>query len=1083
MDMFLMEQKNGRRIAELEQYRYRDCIDLKEFAVREDTQGVVNPAVPDTFDGWETMKVGDYWSGRDQYLWMHKDLEVPAEWMGRKIVVLLDAGGVGAGNMGRFELMFYLNGKMYQGVDENHREVFLDDSLCGCKTDMTLRMWSGVEDAGPPTLQEHRLTSAKMAWLDETTDDLYYTASMVLKTVECLGEHDPVRSTLRAALDESLKLIDWAYPGSEEFYESVYRADRMLNEKIDSMDKHTDVTVWGVGHTHIDMAWLWRLKNTKEKASRSFATVLRLMEMFPEYIFLQSQPQLYEYVKEEFPEIYEQIKERAAEGRWETDGAMWVEADCNLTGGESLTRQILLGSRFIKEEFGHEPEFLWLPDVFGYSWALPQILKKAGINTFMTTKISWNQYNRMPHDTFIWKGIDGSEVLTHFITVPDPWVTNPGDEGNICRYTYSGNVLPNTVKGTWEAYRDKEVSRDLLMAYGFGDGGGGVTRDMLENRRRIDRIPGVPHVKPLKAGEYFRKLHENVENTERYVHTWDGELYLEYHRGTYTSHGYNKKMNRRMEMLYRRAEWMTVMGALAQGRAEENSHGADVLAKAEQEKLTRGWKLLLTNQFHDIIPGSSVHDVYEDCRKDYEEIERVAGEVQEDFCDAVIEKNDNVWTVFNDSTWERSALVCLPDTGAKEYRDGIGNVLRWQKENDGIYVEVRDVPGMGYETVEAVGAVGADAAGGMDMNAGSGADGCGGVNEASGGASAEQVFEVSGRTLVTPFYEISLNECGQITRLYDREFDREVLQEGARANVFQMFEDKPLDFDAWDVDIFYQDKMREITELTRFEVIRDGDLRMKVHMEWKYMSSTVSQDMILYSGCRRIDFQTRVDFHERQQLLKAAFPVNIRSTYATYDVQYGNVRRPNNWNTSWDQAKFESVAHRWADLSERNYGVSILNDCKYGHDIKDNVMRITLIKGAVRPDYLQDQGLHEFTYSLLPHGGDFVEGRTVQEAFDVNEPMKAVAGRVTLPFRSFLTFDNDQVELDAVKKSEDGKYLVVRFHEYAGSRQKVTLRMGFEFASWAEGDLMERKIGEWSGEKEITMEVGAYEIKTVLIEI
>ena len=427
--------------------------------------------------------------------------------------------------------------------------------------------------------------------------------------------------------------------------------------------------------------------------------------------------------------------------------------------------------------------------------------------------------------------------------------------------------------------------------------------------------------------------------------------------------------------------------------------------------------------------------------------------------------------------------MCLPDTGAKEYRDGIGNVLRWQKENDGIYVEVRDVPGMGYETVEAVGAVGADAAGGMDMNAGSGADGCGGVNEASGGASAEQVFEVSGRTLVTPFYEISLNECGQITRLYDREFDREVLQEGARANVFQMFEDKPLDFDAWDVDIFYQDKMREITELTRFEVIRDGDLRMKVHMEWKYMSSTVSQDMILYSGCRRIDFQTRVDFHERQQLLKAAFPVNIRSTYATYDVQYGNVRRPNNWNTSWDQAKFESVAHRWADLSERNYGVSILNDCKYGHDIKDNVMRITLIKGAVRPDYLQDQGLHEFTYSLLPHGGDFVEGRTVQEAFDVNEPMKAVAGRVTLPFRSFLTFDNDQVELDAVKKSEDGKYLVVRFHEYAGSRQNVMMKMGFEFVSWAEGDLMERKIGKWSGEKEITMEVGAYEIKTVLIEI
>ncbi len=1079
MDMFFINEKNGRRIKELEQYRYRECIDLEKFAVSEDTSGLINPEVPREFDGWETMKVGDYWSGRDQYLWMHKDLEIPESWKGRKIVALLDAGRVSRANMGRFELMFYLNGSIYQGVDENHREVFLSDSLCGTTADVTLRLWSGVEESGPPTVQEFRLACAKLAWLDEKTDDLHYMASMVLKTVECLDEHNPVRTALRVALDESLKLIDWAYPGSGGFYESVYRADRMLNERIDSMGKHSDVTVWCVGHTHIDMAWLWRLKHTKGKGARSFATVLRLMELFPEYIFLQSQPQLYEYVKEEFPELYEQIKKRAAEGRWETDGVMWVEADCNLTGGESLTRQILLGSRFFREEFGHEPEFLWLPDVFGYSWALPQILKKAGIHTFMTIKISWSQYNRMPHDTFMWRGIDGSEVLTHFLTVPEEWNPEPGNEERVCHYTYSGNVLPGVVKGTWDAYRDKEINRDLLMAYGYGDGGGGVTRDMLENRRRIDRIPGLPSVKPLRAGEYFRKLHKNVENTERYVHTWDGELYLEYHRGTYTSHGYNKKMNRRMEMLYRRAEWMTVMGALAQGGSEEDGFTAEdaagnsqaenmaedvrradgKLAKAEQEKLTKGWKLLLTNQFHDIIPGSSVHDVYEDSRKDYEEIERVAGEVQQDFYNAVLEKRENVWTAFNDSTWARTGLVRLPDTGAKAYRDGSGNVLRCQKEDDGIYVEVRDVPGMGYETVEAVGA------------------------DIFGAVSADPVFEVYGWKIATPFYEISLNECGQITRLYDRSFDREVIPEGARANVFQMFEDKPLDFDAWDVDIFYQDKMREITELTKFEVSSEGSLQMKVHLEWKYMNSRIEQDMILYGSSRRIDFRTRVDFHERQQLLKAAFPVNIRSTYATYDVQYGNVRRPNNWNTSWDQAKFETVAHRWADLSERNYGVSILNDCKYGHDIKDNVMRITLIKSAIQPDYLQDQGMHVFTYSLLPHAGDFVEGRTVQEAFDVNEPMQAVPGKAVLPFRSFLTFDNDQVELDAVKKSEDGKYLVVRFHEYAGSRQKVTLRMGFEFASWAEGDLMERRIGEWSEEKEIRMEVGAYEIKTVLVEI
>lgn len=359
------------------------------------------------------------------------------------------------------------------------------------------------------------------------------------------------------------------------------------------MEKHSPVNVYCVGHTHIDMAWLWRLKYTHEKASRSFSTVLRMMEMFPEYIFLQTQPQIYEYIKEDFPEIFEEIRKRVKEGRWEADGGMWVEADCNLTSGESLTRQLLIGSRFLKEEFGKDVEYLWLPDVFGYSWALPQILKKSGIDVFMTTKISWNQFNRMPHDTFHWKGMDGTEVLTHFITTPESW--NGPDSWF---YTYNGLLTAKTVKGVWEAYSEKAMNKDLLISYGYGDGGGGVNRDLLEARRRIDKIPGLPNLKTSTAGDYFRKLKENVENTDQYVNTWDGELYLEYHRGTYTSQAYNKRMNRKMELLYRRAEWMTAMAAM----------GAGSLSLAAQEKLTKGWKMILTNQFHDIIPGSSIHE-------------------------------------------------------------------------------------------------------------------------------------------------------------------------------------------------------------------------------------------------------------------------------------------------------------------------------------------------------------------------------------------------------------------------------------------------------------------------------------------
>ncbi len=1039
--MFLTSRKLERRISELEQYRYRDIIELEQFAATEENQGVVNPTLPTSgFEGWSILKTGDTWKGRDRFLWMHKELEIPAEWKGRKVVGVFDFGNTGGGNNSGFESMLYVNGKMYQGVDANHKEVFFDDALCGTTVDVTFRLWSGLEGGGVPKDQEHRITRADLACLDEKVDDFYYMASMVWQTMELLNESDPVRHELCKALDSACHCIDWSYPGSESFYESVHQADDFLNERIDGMDKNSMINVYCVGHTHIDVAWLWRLKHTREKCSRSFSTVFRLMEMYPEYIFLQTQPQLYEYMKEEFPEIFENIKEKVKEGRWETDGAMWVEADCNLTSGESLTRQILLGSKFFKDEFDKDVEYLWLPDVFGYSWALPQILKKAGINTFMTTKISWNQYNRMPHDTFKWKGIDGSEVLTHFITTPEPW-----DDNSSWFYTYNGKLIPKTVKGVWDGYRDKQMNKDLLISFGFGDGGGGVNRDMLECRRRLDKIPGLPNVKMSTAGEYFRKLHDTVENTDQYVHTWDGELYLEYHRGTYTSHGYNKRMNRKMELLYRRTEWLTVLNALLAGD----------LKKAEQEELTKGWKHILTDQFHDIIPGSSIHEVYEDSTKDYAYIEGIAREVEQTACENILSSKENTFTVVNTSGWAMDQIVSVQGNADGVYRDTDGNELISQKGNGMTYVEVKDVPATGFKTI---------------------------VFEEMKKDVPKAAFTVNGREIETPYYQISLNQYGQITKLFDKTYGRDVLPEGMRGNVLQVFEDKPLDFDAWDIDIFYQEKMREVTELTVFEITEMGPLCMNIHMEWNYMNSYIRQDMMLYSSDRRIDFRTDVDYHEQHQLLKAAFPVDIRSTYGTYDVQYGNVRRPNNWNTSWEQARFESVAHRWADLSERNYGVSILNDCKYGHDIKDNVLRISLLKAATHPDHLQDQGEHTFTYSLLPHGGDFIEGAVVQEAFALNEPMQVLPGECALPYDSFLSFDNEQVELDAVKKSEDGKYIVIRFHEFAGSKQRVTMKPGFAYQAWAPCDLRERPLGEFT-EGGISMELHAYEIQTILIQL
>lgn len=1038
--MFLTDRKLENRITELKEYRYRDIIHLEEFAMSEDRQGVVNPTVPSEFANWDTIRVGDTWKGRDLYLWMHKDVVVPAAWSGKRVVGIFDYGNTGAGNNSGFESMLYLDSTPYQGVDMNHKEVFFDERHCGTSVSLTFRLWTGLEGGGVPQDQEHKIARADMAWLDGLVDNIYYMGMMILDTIKNLSDGDSNRYNLRNALDASCHCIDWSYPGSDEFYESVHQAEELLMQKIEGMEKHSDINVRCVGHTHIDVAWLWRLKHTREKISRSFSTVMRLMELYPEYIFLQTQPQLYEYIKEDFPDIYHAIQEKIAAGQWECDGGMWVEADCNLISGESLTRQILIGSKFIKDEFGKDVSYLWLPDVFGYSWALPQILKKSGIDMFMTTKISWNQYNRMPHDTFQWKGIDGSEVLTHFITTPDPW-SEPGS----WFYTYNGQLTPKTVKGVWDAYSEKEMNKDLLIAYGYGDGGGGVNRDTLEQRRCIDKLPGLPNLKTSTASEYFEQLKENVRNTDQFVHTWDGELYLEYHRGTYTSHAHNKRMNRKMELLYRKTEWMTVMKGLLTGN----------LADALQEKLTIGWKHILTDQFHDIIPGSSICEVYEDTAEDYKYIGQVALEVEQDFLDTALKDRGNSYTVMNSSNWERSELVAVPNTQNGIYRDLDGNELVTQKAEHVTYVEVPDVPSMGKKSI---------------------------LFEQGDYQEKNARFFIQERDIETPFYKVSLNRYGQIKRLYDKDAAREVLPEGERANVLQMFEDKPLGNDAWDIDIFYQQKMREITELTKFDVVTCGWLCMVIRMEWKYMNSSICQDMTLYGSSKRIDFKTKVDYHEKHQLLKAAFPVDIRSTYGTYDIQYGNVRRPNHWNTSWDQARFESVAHRWVDLSEHDYGVSLLNDCKYGHDIKDNVMRISLIKAATHPDHLQDQGEHEFTYSLLPHEGDFVAGGTVPEAFFLNDPMEVVKGNMELGYDSFLSFNNEQIELDAVKKSENGAYIVIRFHEFAGSKQKITLKTGFAYQTWAEGDLRERPISEPTTAA-ISMTLKPYEIKTVLIQL
>ncbi|WP_342042958.1 alpha-mannosidase [Bacillus sp. OTU2372] len=1035
--MFLTDRKFEARIRELEGYRYRDMTAINSFYAQED-DGAIGAYPPAAYNEQHVLKIGDYWKGRDRYIWLHAEIDTHLPYADQQIAGLFSFGKTGGGNNSGFESLLFINGKPYQGVDSNHEEVLFDDETAKGPIRLDFRLWSGLEGGGNPQENEFKLEMAAIGWLDRRVDNLYYTLLAAYEVLKEISESDSAYPILKKMISNALQWINWTEPGSPEFYQSCYRAEESLTEAIQSFSKSSDITIHTVGHTHIDVAWLWRLKNTREKAARSFSTVLHLMKQFPDYLFLQTQPQLYDYIKTDYPEIYAQIKDRVAEGNWEAGGAMWLEADCNIPSGESLVRQILHGKNFFKEEFGVDCKYLWLPDVFGYSWALPQILTKSGIKTMMTTKISWNQYNRMPHDTFHWKGIDGTEILTHFITTPEPW--NSPDSWF---YTYNGFITAKTVNGAWKGYRDKDLSKDLLLSYGYGDGGGGVNRHMLEMRRRFDLLPGMPNVKTSTAGEFFDKLHQNVSEANGYIHKWDGELYLEYHRGTYTSQAFMKQMNRKLELLYRRAEFLTSW-------LSENGQWMG------NDELKDGWKIILRNQFHDIIPGSSIHEVYEDAKEEYKEAHELVQSLESRIIEHGVEQDDRSIVLFNTTHHQSKKNVAVPqfaDHACGVWKNSKGEFLTHQKRDNGWLIEVDTLPSFGAKTLlfEPVGTV----------------------------QETKSNFIYQDLKLETPYYLVEWNEFGQMTSLFDKEVGRQVLAENQKANILQIFEDKPLAHDAWDIDLFYQEKMEEIRHLVTFEVVENGELTFTILAKWTYHHSEISQRIVFYKNDRRIDFETTVDWHEKRKLLKAAFPVGIRATEATYDIQYGNVKRPTHWNTSWDMAKFETVGHQWADLSEPDYGVSLLNDSKYGYDIKENTMRLTLLKSAVHPDPQADQGTHSFVYSLYPHIGDWRHAKTVEKAWDLNDPILAVEGKWEKE-ESFLAIDSDHVWIDAIKPAHDGNGIIIRLHEYEGRRGKVSLDVLRGITSWVETNLMEEPIGEESASP-IEVEIKPYEIKTLRV--
>ncbi len=1046
---FYLEQIQ-KRINELKYLRYRDIVNIDSFKKANGQDDLINPSIPN-YDS-EQLSKNEYWIGRDTYIWLNSQIIFPQSFKGKKVVGYFDFGKTGIGNNSQFESMVYINKKPYQGVDTNHKEVFFDIDELGEACRLDFRLWSGLEGGGEIQLQYHQFREAFIAVLDEACDSLYYLAKNIGETIEVLDDSDLYKHQLQKILVNAFQFLDFTNHRSDEFYLSVEKANNYLEDQLKKMDGKSPHKVICTGHTHIDVAWLWRLKHTREKISRSFSTVLRLMEQYDEYHFLQTQAQLYEYIQKDFPEIYAQIKGKVNEGKWEPSGSMWVEADCNLTSGESIVRQILYGKRFFEKEFGYRNTFLWLPDVFGYTWAMPQILKKSGIDTFITTKISWNEVNRMPNDTFIWRGLDGSEVLTHFVTTPDV-------DGDTKFYTYNGNILPKIVKGVWENYRNKDLNDTMLVSYGYGDGGGGVNRDMLENRRVIDSLPSMASTKTGSVTNYLEGLHKTIsESNDRYLHTWDNELYLEFHRGTYTSQAYNKLMNRKMELSYRNAEILSVFGMV------KNENDTD---DRLWKMLNEGWKIILRNQFHDIIPGSSIHEVYEDSKIEYEDVQNIVNNVEKEALQHLVTKKDSTFTVFNTAGWKRQGLVTLKglenlDLEDKVIVDGSNKQLSYQKEDKNIVVFMDNMEPLSMETVSIKNR-----------------------NEILDSYIADEnlletvSFEKVDNLLSTPHYEIKWNKYGQLTSIIDKKTSREVLT--GIGNELQIFEDKPREYDAWELESTIDMKKEIIDDFKGVKEVSNGPLMASYEFSWKYNKTHIIQTLIVYKNSKRIDFKTTVHWEERDKVLKVAFPVDVRSTEARYDIQFGNVTRPTHRSTSWDMAKFEVVGHQWADLSEKGFGVSLLNDCKYGYDIKDNVMRLTLLKSPSFPDPVADRGRQVFTYSLYVHEEIWYESKLIHEAWDLNDSLKCFSGKVKKP-QSFVRLDGDSVCLDAMKKAEDSEAIVLRFHEMYGGKAVLKLDFDMDIQACYICDLMEENETLITNESSFELEFRPYELKTIMIK-
>ncbi|MET7283549.1 glycoside hydrolase family 38 C-terminal domain-containing protein [Kribbella sp. NPDC005582] len=931
---------------------------------------------------YEPAEIGLPWGAPWGTAWFHFSGQVPAEWAGAEIEAVIDLGFSGGPGFSAEGLVHTTKGVPLKGL--HPRQTYAPLSILGpdgtaaapgdhiefyveaaanpevlgwnAFAPVSADLGSKPEPGGKPIYQ---LTRADLAVFNSEVWDLILDLEALDGLQRELAPQEPRSREILRALSRALDVLDY-----EDVAGTAADARAQLTDVLSRPAHASAHQLSAVGHAHIDSAWLWPLRETRRKVARTVSNVATLAEEYPELVFAFSQAQQHAWVKENYPEVWERLKKAVAEGTIVPVGGMWVESDTNLPGGEALARQFVHGKRFFLDEYGIDTQEVWLPDSFGYTAALPQLVKLSGSKWFLTQKISWNQKNKFPHHTFWWEGLDGTQIFTHFPPID----------------TYNSNLSGHELAKAQRNFAENGSATRSLAPFGYGDGGGGPTREFIATARRVANLESSPRVTIESPTEFFTAAQEEYADQ---APVWSGELYLEIHRATYTSQAKTKQGNRRSEHLLREAELWSAAAVVA-GKLDTYPY----------DELDRIWKAVLLNQFHDILPGSSIAWVHREAEATYaklaEELEAIIAKAQQ----ALAGEGSNQ-IVFN---------------GAPHSREGIA--------------------GLGA---------------GITVGAG-------------------QAATIDGQVLDNGLIRVTVDERGLITSLYDVAADREVIAPGSAANLLQLHVDTPNQWDAWDVDAFYKNNVRDITELDSLDFSVEGGVATVV-VKRSFNRSSVTQTLRLRPGAKRVDIETTMDWHEAEKFLKAAYPVDVHADRSASETQFGHIFRPTHQNTSWDAAKFEIAAHRWVHVAEPGYGVAVVNDSTYGHDINrtarpdggtTTTIRTSLIRAPRFPDPQTDQGVHTVNHALVVGAAI---GDAIAEGYRINLPERVVTGAEgTDPI---VTLDNPNLVVEALKLADDESGdVIVRLYESTGGRSRGTITPSFAVSSVTEVDLLERHLAD-----------------------